>query len=442
MSKIDIPSGISTQLCQIGFDVFDALPEVVRQLWTDKELIIVADETTWKVAGEQASSILRQEGFRCKKPFIFPAKPELHADYAHVQTLVPVLSNCNAIAVGSGTINDLVKRASSEAGCDGYLCLATAPSVDGYTSAGAALTVNGYKKTLPCPAPKAILADLNILAEAPMPMLAGGYADLAAKVTAGADWHIADLLQQHRIDRFAWNLVQKNLRQWLKAPEQLLQRDRQAVGNLFTGLAFTGFAMQYFLDSRPASGAEHLFSHIWEMQNLKYQGVSPSHGYKVGVGTLMATALMQETFAMPLPLLKQTMKNIPPMTATEREQQILTIFKGFSCLDEVRQVAMDKFLTGKALQQRRQMIFQNWPQMTRRVRRQLLSFRELKRRLETLDCPVQPGEIGVDRQQFSDAIWGAGMIRKRYTILDLLFELGLLPWAIEQLQQKGYFKFP
>ena len=441
MSKIDIPSGISTRLCQIGTRIFDELPELVRQLWPEKELIIVADETTWKVAGEQATSILQQKKFRVRAPYIFPAKPELHADYACVQALVPALSNCNVIAVGSGTINDLVKRASFEAGCDGYLCLATAPSVDGYTSAGAALTVNGYKKTLPCPAPKAILADLNILAEAPMPMLAGGYADLAAKLTAGADWHIADLLQQHRIDRFAWNLVQKNLRQWLMAPELLLQRDRKAVRNLFTGLAFTGFSMQYFLDSRPASGAEHLFSHIWEMQDLKYQGVSPSHGYKVGVGTLMATALMQEIFALPAPLLPQIMKNIPPMTTAEREQQILTVFKGFPCCDEVRQVAMEKFLSGKALQQRRQMILQNWPQMTRKVHRQLLSFRELKRRLQTLNCPVQPGEIGVHQQQFLDAIWGAGMIRKRYTVLDLLLDLGLLPWALKQLQQKEYFKF-
>ncbi len=441
MPMIDIPSGIGTRFCRIGTNICVELPEIARQLWPEREFIIVADETTWKVAGEQVATILQQNAIRASKPFIFPAKPELHADYTQVTALVPTLHNRNIIAVGAGTINDLVKRASFEAGCDGYLCLATAPSVDGYTSAGAALTVSGYKKTLPCPAPKAILADTDILAEAPMPMLAGGYADLAAKLTAGADWHIADTLQLQPLDRFAWNLVQKDLRRWLAAPELLLRRDRHAVERLFTGLAFTGFAMQYFLDSRPASGAEHLFSHIWEMQDLKYQGASPSHGYKVGIGTLMATALMQETFSLPAPLLQKTMARIPPLTTKEREQQIRQVFQEFPSLDEVLHVAMDKFLTGQQLQQRRQMILQNWPEMSRKARRQLLSFRELKRRLQTLNCPVQPGEIGVNQQQFLDAIWGAGMIRKRYTILDLLLDLGLLPWALKQLQQKEYFKF-
>ena len=118
----------------------------------------------------------------------------LHADYTHVGELVPALTGRTPVAVGAGTINDLVKRASVEAKTPGYLCVATAPSVDGYTSYGAALTVNGVKKTVPCPAPTAILADNRVIGSAPLPMIAAGYADLAAKIVAGADWHIAATL--------------------------------------------------------------------------------------------------------------------------------------------------------------------------------------------------------------------------------------------------------
>src|SRR4029077_17844815 len=97
------------------------------------------------------------------------------------------------IAVGSGTINDLTKLAAHHAGRS-YLCVATAASMDGYTAFGASITYQGSKQTFDCPAPAAVIADLDIICAAPGDMNAWGYADLLAKVTAGADWLLADAL--------------------------------------------------------------------------------------------------------------------------------------------------------------------------------------------------------------------------------------------------------
>ena len=115
------------------------------------------------------------------------------------------------VAVGSGTINDLVKLAAHRSGRP-YLCAATAASMDGYTAFGASITHEGAKQTFHCPAPRAVIADIAVMKGAPSDMSASGYADLLAKVTAGADWLLADALGVEALDETAWQLVQGGLR--------------------------------------------------------------------------------------------------------------------------------------------------------------------------------------------------------------------------------------
>ena len=91
------------------------------------------------------------------------------------------------------------------------MCVATAASMDGYTAFGASITAEGAKQTFSCPAPLAVLADTNIIRKAPGIMTASGYADLFAKVTAGADWILADWMGVEKIDETAWSIVQDGL---------------------------------------------------------------------------------------------------------------------------------------------------------------------------------------------------------------------------------------
>jgi len=65
-----------------------------------------------------------------------------------VERLTASLKQHDAIpvAVGSGTINDLVKLAAHQSGRS-YLCVATAASMDGYTAFGASITHQGAKQT-------------------------------------------------------------------------------------------------------------------------------------------------------------------------------------------------------------------------------------------------------------------------------------------------------
>ena len=149
------------------------------------------------------------------------------------------------------------------------MVVGTAASMDGYTSYGASITFEGAKQTFSCPAPLGVLADTAIIAAAPKEMTASGYADLFAKVPAGADWIISDALGVEPLDERAFAIVQDGLQDALGDPEGVRQGTVETIGPLIEGLMLGGFAMQAHQTSRPASGADHQFSHLWNMEHHK-----------------------------------------------------------------------------------------------------------------------------------------------------------------------------
>ena len=416
MNLITIPPGLETESFVLEPGALRDVPEILRKHWgAQPKAWLVADDNTWKAAGEELAAILRKAGIEVLPPFRFPGKPVIHAAVEHVDELLAAFpADCVPLAVGSGTINDLVKRASGLKKVR-YFCIPTAPSVDGYTSSGAALNSEGLKKTLPCPAPLAIAADSRILDGAPPEMFAAGYADLMAKIPAGADWIVVDQLGMEPIRADVWELVQTPLRDNLSDPAD--------VKRVFMGLAATGYAMQLYRESRPASGAEHLMSHIWEMEDLKFQGEVVSHGFKVSVGTVAATALFEALFSLSEKEARRYAEPGLSRAAREAEIDVLLIRGCYGA--EAKKIALDKFLEGEALRERRELLYRNWDVLQERLRRQLYPLAELKAMLKKAHCPTTPAEIGLESEQFIHGVAAAQLIRKRYTILDVVYELGL-----------------
>ena len=123
------------------------------------------------------------------------------------------------VAVGSGTLNDIVKRSSHE--CERpYMCVGTAASMDGYTAFGASIEKDGLKQTLSCP-PRRPWWPTWRYSERPREHDGLRYADLLGKVTSGADWLVADALEVEKIDPTGWSLVQDHLREWTGSPAEL-----------------------------------------------------------------------------------------------------------------------------------------------------------------------------------------------------------------------------
>ena len=189
MRYITLPENIETKVFVLDSNALTETPKVLQKYFPGRKLQIVADGNTWCVAGEKVQALCRAAGLQEYEPIILPAEPKPHPDYALSQELAEKFAgDCVPVAVGSGVINDLVKCAADIKKLP-YCCVATAPSVDGYTASGGAMAVDQQKKTVPCPAPYALIADTDVMRTAPAEMMASGYADLMSKVTGGADWY-------------------------------------------------------------------------------------------------------------------------------------------------------------------------------------------------------------------------------------------------------------
>src|SRR5436190_14620028 len=234
-----------TRRVVIGAGALDAVEETFAQCFENASAVVIADENTFAAAGQVVQERLHAAGCALEPPIIFPGTPALYADFENVLALEGQLRNFDAISlvVGSGTLNDITKLASHRVGRQ-YMCVGTAASMDGYTAFGAAITKDGFKQTMACPAPRALLTDLDVLAGAPSQMNATGYGDLLGKITAGADWILADALKIEPIDPRAWPLVQDSLRDWTARPDLLHAGDRQKIAHLFERLIMAGVAMQ------------------------------------------------------------------------------------------------------------------------------------------------------------------------------------------------------
>ena len=418
-----LSTATDTREFRVGHGILPVTAEVFKTNFPGMKAKIVADETTWRVAGERVAAILQNAGVDCAAPLVFPALPQPYADTGFLARVREAIASegpdCRAVAVGSGTLNDLCKRASTELERP-YMCVATAASVDGYASYGAPITKEGFKKTWPCAAPLAIVADSEILLTAPRDLTASGYADLIAKIPSGADWIIADAMGEVPIRPDIWATTQTPLRDWVADPAALAAGDADAMGRLFTGLAMTGFAMQTMHDSRPASGAEHLFSHCWEMHHiLRPDGTAPSHGDKVGIGSLCTTHMMESFFSKPF-----TAADIDAAVAAypsweKRETFIRSQFEPGLMLDEVLAASRSKHRTPEALRAKLERLAAQWDDLAARVKKQLFTFDELRARLSAAGCPVTPEGIGVNAADVPVTALRAETIRNRYTILDL-----------------------
>ena len=415
-----------TKALVLGRGVLNQVATLFASQFGAAPAVIIADSTTFDVAGRRSLDLLKKAGQACEEPLIF-SKANFRAEYRHAEQIEAVLRKTRAIpvAVGSGTLNDLTKRAAHQTGRP-YMAVATAASMDGYTAFGASITFQGSKQTFSCPAPQAVLADMDIISQAPTAMTASGYADLLSKVTAGADWLLADALGEEKVDPIGWGLIQDRLRHWLSEPEKIRNGDPLAIARLMEGLLLGGFAMQRTKSSRCASGAEHQFSHLWDMEHHTHQGMAPSHGFKVGVATLAVTHLYEALLAITVEDLDLETAVASWPTWAEQERTIRELYG----IEEIRQKAVEesraKYVDHDALRRHLERARAVWPDLREKLKRQLLTADQVRRMLAAVGAPASPEEIGISPAGLTKAFRQAQPIRRRYTVLDFVVRSNLL----------------
>ena len=284
--KVDI------QAIRVGSGVIQELPGILRDLGAS-HIFLVADNYTYEAAGRQVEQLLGQAGLAYHKRVFQTETPLVPNEYALGSVLAAMTSQDDMLlAVGSGTLNDVTKYVSARTGVP-YVIAATAPSMDGYASTVAPTILDGFKTTLPAVYPAAIVADVDILKDAPMPMLTAGFGDIIGKFTSLADWRLSHQLNGEYYCPEVAGVIEAAVETCAANAQALAQREPQAIQAVTEALILSGLAMGMVGVSRPASGAEHQMAHYWEMDALRRGEEHPLHGNAVGVGTVLAASLYE-----------------------------------------------------------------------------------------------------------------------------------------------------
>lgn len=410
---------------------------LVRRMTDMPRVLVCADEAGFQAAGQAVVDSLGAAGFQVQT-HVLPSTPLPKAAVDEAEPFRAILAadpDLFAVSVGSGVINDLAKYAAFKTDRR-YVTVATAASMDGYTSAGAPLALNGFKVTIPTRAPVAMLADLDVIASAPAEMNGWGYGDLAGKVPAGGDWILADALGVEPIDDVAWPMVQDHLKDWLAGPEGVRTGERDSVARLLVGLTAVGFAMEAHGSSRPASGADHQIAHMWEMEGHTHQGQKVSHGAAVSVGCVASLALYDWLLDQNLSALDadDILSRTPDLST--RERSLASAITDPKIAEKAKIELAAKFTPTDQHAARLKILQARWPALRDRLKTHLYRHTDMADMLSKAGAPAYAHQIGVSPEHLLATMHAAAFIRRRYTIFDLLHDIGLTEVAFAHVLPK------
>ena len=352
----------------------EELPKMAEP-FKDGKILVVFDNNTYKVAGKKAVELLKDNGFNVKELLFDTGNDILIPDEKTLGRIVQEqdLDVKLMVAVGSGVINDSVKFVTSRTGLP-YIIVATAPSMDGYVADGAPIISQGYKYSPVAHLTYGLIGDTDILQTAPQDLIQAGFGDVVGKITAIADWDLAVKANgDYRCDTCV-ELVQRALNKCFAKAPGLKTRDAESLGALLEALTLTGVAMALVNISRPASGAEHMLSHFWEMDYIA-RGLNPNHhGIQVGVATPVIARFFEE------------MEDILP----EGTKELCP------------------------------------------------SHEEIEELLKSGGAPTSPKEIGIDRELFHQSLLKGYNVRPRYSIMEFARQHGRLEQIADKITKEIY----
>ncbi len=265
---------------------------------------VVADERTWAAGGMKVLAALEKAGLEVHRVIVpdregaSPVCDDITCRWVKEQ--LASASRQVVIAVGSGVINDLCKWSSFELDIP-YIAAATAASMNGYAAANVAAAVEGVKVVLRARPPLAVIAEPEIIENAPFGMTGAGLGDAIAKSQSTADWIMNNFLFGEYYCRFCAGMINELEGLYIERPERVREREPEAIKALFEVLFYEGVAMTLVGTSVPASGGEHLLSHVLDMMSLDRGTAHDLHGRQVGLGTILSAALYERVLGMERP---------------------------------------------------------------------------------------------------------------------------------------------
>lgn len=405
-----------------GKGVINRLPEILKR-YSAKNVFILADVNTYKVAGELVINLLENANIKYFK-YIFK-DADLEPDEKSVGSAVMHFNTeCDVIvAVGSGVINDIAKILAKLSGKK-YIIVATAPSMDGYASESSSMSMDGVKVSLGSKCPDVIIGDVDILKTAPDNMLRSGMGDMLAKYISICEWRIANIITGEYYCEEVAQMIREALKCCTDNAKALLERDENAILAVFEGLVKGGVAMAYAGVSRPASGVEHYLSHIWDMRGLEFGTPVDLHGIQCAIGTYIA-AQIYEKIKKISPDKDKAIKYAENFDFGKWSDELRNfIGQGAEAMIELE--AKEKKYDTEKHRERIDVIAENWEKILDIIAEEIPAISEIEKIFSTIQLPKEPKEIGFSNELIPMTFKSSKDIRDKYVLSRLAWDLGIL----------------
>ena len=286
--------------CDIEYVYIEAgaIARLEKLCGQNENILIVADENTYSAAGEDVEKVLCR---KTVKKVIFSGETVLIPNEKAIEKVREALGGADLIlGIGSGVIQDLCKYVAFFSKIP-YIIVATAPSMDGYASDGAAMILGGMKETVKAGLPKAIIADTEVLKNAPIEMIKAGYGDIVGKYSALCDWKLSAAVTGEYFCQYIYDTTFQMIEHTLEVAQGLLERKEESIKILTEALMIVGIMMSFAGTSRPASGSEHHLSHFFEIVGIVNSELYFPHGIDVAYSTVVTCEIREKILKSEFP---------------------------------------------------------------------------------------------------------------------------------------------
>ncbi len=405
----------------IGTDAIDKLLAFCKDSgYTD--YFLISDTTTYDVLGQRVAQVFIDAGMDVK-PIVLEGEHVIADESYLVEVFIQARGEDRMyLAVGAGTLHDITRFCSDRSRCP-FIGVPTAPSVDGFMSVGAPLVVGKLKATQICKPPLGVFADIETLARSPVEMRAAGFGDLLGKFTSVTDWKIGHLLWDEPYQQPVFDNLWTATMGCMEAAAEIGAGTPEGMELLFDALIASGFAMVDFGSSRPCSGTEHHFSHLWEMRLLQQDRPAILHGAKVAVGLIYAVRRYEQISRISE---EQIASMLEEIDLPDRAAAIAEIRETYGPIADKVIAQQRPFLdmTEDEFEALKGRIIKHWPEILE-LAAMLPSPDDIIAALEAVSAPTDVVPLGITPEEIEMAKRSAHFFRERFTISKLFYYLGL-----------------
>ena len=401
---------------RLGDGLADEARDLIGAVMPAASYTVVADAATAEVMGARIAQRLGD-----KARLLILDHP--HADEAEVRRLQAATRDAEClIAVGSGTINDLCKYATHLDGRS-YAVFGTAPSMNGYTSTTASITLDsGLKTTQNAHAAKGVFIDISVSAASPQYLIGAGLGDSLCRPTAQVDWYFSHVMLGTRYATSPYALLQRDEAEMLARTDGLGQGDHDATGYLQRVLTLAGLGLAVVGMSHPGSMGEHQISHwIDSFAGARHPGTV--HGQQVGVASITMARLQDRILSM---------EEAPRIRAWQPDEAAIRARYPAAAVDDCLRASRAKAMTAEQAEGFNRRLAAIWPELRQSLRAMMLDPEEMAHHLRAAGGGTTCAEIGMDRDLYIQALRHCREMRDRFSMLDMAADMGILDEFIEE----------